>query len=385
MTYFTYVLTHTPFFQTCVVAAATTAVPLRTSSFTDEFLSALRNRPTSSSSLTSTNRTQGSAVSTAPKDAKKKGGAPGGSCGKASVKHIIRDRYKDVFATNLPSKVVFGAEDSTYTIKSVGTKRQDGSHKLAICLYYKIISVATFMLFNTGMKVYHLVFNIPQYVPKNKYQEQTKRRDGKDAKMDESGIPRISWDGYGIYLHSDTSLDEWPRIHSEEGGPAFRQALTDIFCILMRSYRPPRGKTLLVSGMLSYPKNGKLVTCNRVYSLHSPDDLALLESVEFNNYHLALLDKASCPEGHIPYMPEVSYGTMAKGDPEQIRLEREQYLHRLHTHVKRHRSCVPGLRMTAREAEVAIFHMAQIVMNNAITCRGNAEKEVRFWVTTKDQ
>jgi len=120
LTYFTYLLTHTPFFQTCVVAA-TTAVPLRTSSFTDKFLSALRNRPTSSS-LTSTNRTQGSATSTAPKEAKKKRGAPGRSCGKPSVKHIIRNRYKDIFATNLPSNVVFSAEDSTYTIKSISTK-----------------------------------------------------------------------------------------------------------------------------------------------------------------------------------------------------------------------------------------------------------------------
>jgi hypothetical protein len=179
--------------------------------------------------------------------------------------------YPQDFAADLPDNVVFGLEDGSNAIRSVSWKsKETGKVYKACALYKKVISVADYMLANTSTMMYHLVFDIPQFVPANKGQEQRSRRDGIDKKLDAKGIPKVSWTGKGIYLHPHTSLREWERMSVHSGGPAFRQVLSDVFCMIMMDYTPPKGKTLLVSGMLSHPsKSGVMKACTKVYALSS--------------------------------------------------------------------------------------------------------------------
>lgn len=313
--------------------------------------------------------------------------APGSTgSGKAAVKHIIRERYPHAFITSLPDNLVFGAEDGTFSIKAISITNKNKKHpwdpdfKNASSLYYKMISTADYMFTHTGINAYYIAFDIPQLVPPNKSFEQHSRRNGKDEECDAKGVPKISWKGYGVYLRPHTSLEEWPRIHAHSGAAAFKQAVSDVFCMVMHNYRPPPGKTLLISGMLSHPSKkdpSKLTTCRKVYTLHTPwedgikVDLALRDeggNLVYDEYGLPISNPDALPMGNIPYLDEIDDDKLRTLPVQKEADLKKDYMVRLHDHVRAHRSCIPGLRILAGEAEVAMFYMVQLLSGNALSC-----------------
>lgn len=335
---------------------------------------------------------------------------PGGSGhGKAAIKHIIRERYDDAFITHIPQNVIFGAEDGTFSIKAISHRKprnpnaspEEPIFHSASLLYYKIVSNVERLFTTTDVMCYYLAFDIPEYVPTNKSFEQDSRRNGKDTSMDSRDVAKVEWPGVGVYLRPHTQLKDWERVHGHSGRALFRQAVSDVFCMLMEHYTPPLGKTLLISGMLSHPSKkdpDTLKTCTKVYFLHTPwrdgidanaTKITPLKDengeIVLDDEGLPVTDPASLPVGHIPHMGEQDpdIPTPYQFDLDDVPMEhRLTYMPRLHKHMRQHRQCVPGLKIMIGEAEMAIFYMLQLIAGNVSTCDdiGSNPNIARSWL-----
>jgi len=318
-----------------------------------------------------------------------------GGSKKSAVKHILRDLYPEDYLRELPNNILLGIEDGSHCIHTVPSDFK-GNIITMESIKSKILAAAEYMFGETDLTVYAIFFDNPELVPPNKSAEQRSRRDGKDEQLDAIGCPRIQWDGKGPYMYRKTPLVAWKRMRAHSGTHAFRQALSDLFLEIMATYRPPPGKTLLMSGMFTHlKKGGELKTCRKIYALRTPFHIATNPNSQNEEgiENINDTEDFDCfpTTGVIPRLEEMTQDDILDAIPGQFEKSREivrsTYHARIKAHVKKYRDCMPNYRVMAGEADISMFHFAQFVMGNTTfagpKCTEEDEKEAHAWIDSR--